>query len=224
MDLPHELHAAFPPSNHQLLDVARAYVDDDMLEEIARADYGCDAELHLAALRPIRDSGIMPASLGWQPREVLQLIRWSNPEDPNHKPGSTGRRGHQMRAFACAVLLRAAGESGEDDGSMEATLAQCLSSAKALGDEMNNAAAAFLTWGIPRLACQDQWLFALSLIVVASRFRPDRISEEMMCAMTAWVFAEEEQWRERYRLTQLPHEMKKIDEFEKYLGDWERRN
>jgi hypothetical protein len=104
-----------------------------------------------------------------------------------------------MRAFACAALLRAAVESGEDDGSMEATLAQCLASAKVLGDEMNDAAAAFLTWGIPRINGHDQWLFAFSLLVVASRFRSDCVSDSTLRDAVAWVFAEERESRERYR-------------------------
>ena len=104
-----------------------------------------------------------------------------------------------MRAFACATLLRAAVESGEDDGSMEATLAQCLASAKMLGDEMNDAAAAFLTWGIPQLDCQDQWLFALSLLVAASRFRLNRISDSILRDVAAWLLAEEGASRQQYR-------------------------
>src|SRR5436305_280319 len=114
MILPPALLAVFPPSADRLLDVARQQVDDGMLREIAAADYGRDVDIHLAALRPIRDQGIVPAPLGWHPGEVLELIRWSDPEDPAHKPGATGRRGHQMRAFACAALLRTAMENGCD--------------------------------------------------------------------------------------------------------------
>src|SRR5258708_20197319 len=128
----------------------------------ARRDRGSRPS-HLAKLRPIRDHGIVPASLGWHPGEVLALIRWSNPEDPSHKPGSTGRRGHQMRAFACAALLR-------DDLENEATLAQCLTSSKVLGPEMSEAVACFLTWGIPLMATSDRWLFSFVLLVAAPRF------------------------------------------------------
>src|SRR5260221_13417688 len=103
MNIPHALVTAFPPSNRLLLDVSRQQIDDGMLAEIAAADYGIDADRHLASLRPIRDTGVVPQFIGWHPAEVLELIRWSDPENPEHKPGSTGRRGHQMRAFSCAV-------------------------------------------------------------------------------------------------------------------------
>ena len=77
------------------------------------------------------------------PGEVLELIRWSNPEASVHKPDAAGRRGHHMRAFACAALLRTAMRDGCVVA--EATLAQCLVSAKALGHETSEAAARFLT-------------------------------------------------------------------------------
>jgi hypothetical protein len=132
--------------------------------------------------------------MGWHPGEVLELIRWSDPEDPDHKPGSTGRRGHQMRAFACAVLLSAASDGGYD-GNEEATLAQCLSSARVLGDAMNDAVARFLTWRIPSLSCSDRWLFALGLLVVATRFRSDRITDEILAEAAAWFLDEESAFR-----------------------------
>jgi len=89
-----------------LLNAVRPHITDSMLQEIAEADYGHNSDLHLAALRRIRDNGSVPSPLPWEPAEVCRLIRWSRPHDPNWQPGSTGRRGHVMRAFCCAVLLR----------------------------------------------------------------------------------------------------------------------
>ncbi len=170
---------AFPASADLLLDVSRRQVDDGMLAEIAAADYGMDGDVHLAELRLIHDQGVIPAPLRWHPGEVLELIRWSNPEDPAHKPGCTGRRGHQMRAFACAALLRAAMGDGREVA--EATLAQCLVKRKALGQEMSEAAARFLTWAIPRDAgCEQQWLLAFGLLVVAVRLRSGRIADRVL--------------------------------------------
>jgi hypothetical protein len=68
-----------------------------MLEEISRADYGMDAQAHLAALLPIRDEVRVSAPMPWEPREVLELVRWSQPGDPAWEPGSLGERGHIMR-------------------------------------------------------------------------------------------------------------------------------
>src|SRR5262245_2436176 len=106
-----------------------------MLREIASADYGMDADAHLDALLRIRDRGEAPAPMNWEPKEVLELIRWSEPEDPNWRPGGTGIRGHVMRAFVCAALLRAAPEPanhGYFDGENQ-TIAQLLASALVLG-------------------------------------------------------------------------------------------
>src|SRR5262245_40470300 len=110
MDIPAPIIAAFPPAADLLLDHARRQIDEAMLMEIARADYEQDVDAHLTALRAIRDLGITPAPMEWHPGEVLELIRNSEPEVPAWKPGGTGRRGHQMRAFACAALLRAVAE------------------------------------------------------------------------------------------------------------------
>jgi hypothetical protein len=192
MEIPPALLAAFPPSADLLLDVTRQQVDDAMLTEIAAADYGMHRAEHLAVLRPIRDHGIVPALMQWYGGEVLELIRWSDPENPAHKPGSQGLRGHQMRAFACAALLRAATIDDQNDNSQHCTLAQCLVSAKVLGEEMSSAAARFLTWRIPRVAEPEvRWLFAFGLLVVAVRLRSGRFTDRVLGDAADWVLAEE---------------------------------
>jgi hypothetical protein len=203
MDIPTDLLAIFPPSGQMLLDVTRRQVDDDMLQEIAGADYGIDADLHLAALRAIRDTGAMPASMAWHPMEVLELIRWSEPENPARKPGSTGLRGHQMRAFVCAVLLRADAD-GRDDIGAEGTLAHCLSSAKAIGQGTSDAAGSFLTWRIPTMASTDRWLSALGLLIVATRSRNGQITDRILGDVAEWFLAEEGDWRGKLRLRYNP--------------------
>jgi hypothetical protein len=191
MNPPPELVDAFPPSPNLLLDVARRQIDEGMLLEIAQADYGNDTDLHLAELRLIGAKGKVPENLEWHPSEVLQLIRWSDPEEPTHRPGSVGKRGHQMRAFACASLLRA---NVADD----ATLAQCLVSAKAIGHEMNVAAARFLTWGTPQVTISERWLFAFGLLVVAMRIRTDRLSDFDLGVAAEWVLAEEKEKQQEF--------------------------
>ncbi len=122
-------------------------VDDSMLREIAEADYGMDADAHLRALHAAK-TGNLPAPMPWEPKEVLELVRWSEPEDHTWKPGSTGERGHWMRLFACAILLRAASEpenvgyfAGEDS-----TIIQLVDSAITLGEKSSQAALSFLLW------------------------------------------------------------------------------
>ncbi|WP_218933295.1 hypothetical protein [Rubripirellula lacrimiformis] len=137
----------FDPSSDSLLHLAFRHVDDSMLREIAAADYGEDAGKHLSQLLAIKN-GTIPAPMQWEPKEVLELIRWSEPEDPTWSPGSTGHRGHWMRLLSCAVLLRAEAEpanegrfTGEDS-----TVIQLVDSAIKLGDAATNAALQFLCW------------------------------------------------------------------------------
>jgi hypothetical protein len=136
------------PSPDVLLNAIRPQIDDSMLQEIAEADYGDDAYEHRAALQQIRDSGKVFAPIEWVPAEVLELIRWSQPEDPNWKPGSTGIRGHWMRAFSCAALLRMAGEPENSDrfGVDNQTMAPLVESSLILGREVCEAAVGFLAW------------------------------------------------------------------------------
>ena len=75
-----DLLERFDPEPDGLLDSISAYIDDEMLKEISLADYGDDAPEHLTALRTLRDAGIFPAKMVWVPGEVLELIRWSEPE------------------------------------------------------------------------------------------------------------------------------------------------
>lgn len=198
MDIPESLTVAFPPSSQQLLDVTSRQIDDGMLLELAEFDYRYNADVHLASLMPIRDSGTIDSPLGFYPGEVLQLARWCDPAKPNEppfEPGPTGRRAHRIRAFACAVLLRL---GPEYDTGYDSTLAQCLSSAGVLGDDVNRAAGSFLMWQIPHLgveptwvAAMDRWLYAFGLLVVASRLPRQCISESTLGNAAAWVFAEE---------------------------------
>jgi hypothetical protein len=101
------LLASLHPDGDRLLAEISKHVTDDMLVEISLADYGEDQEQHLVALRRMRDAGKIVEPIQWCPGEVLELIRNSQPENPVWKPGCTGIRGHWMRAFACAALLRA---------------------------------------------------------------------------------------------------------------------
>ncbi len=88
------------PNMESLLSDISKHITDDMLTEIASADYGRDQEQHLAPLRHLRDEGTFIEPMYWYPCEVLELVRHS-PE------GSIDIQGHWIRAFACAALLRA---------------------------------------------------------------------------------------------------------------------
>jgi len=191
MVIPRELIIAIPPSPDLLLERARRRTDDWMLMEIARADYGQMADEMMAQLRPIRDKGIVPSPMDGQLIEVLSLTRWCNPEAPNSppfEPGPSGHRGHQARFFACAVLLR----SGREPASADSTLALGLASAKVLGDEMSEAIGRFLTWQLMNLQIDHEpLLFAVGLLVVATRLRAGRITDAELGKVAEWVLEEE---------------------------------
>lgn len=166
-----------------LLSALRRQIDDDMLHEIAAADYGNDLEEHLAALRPIRDAGEIALPLPWEPREVLELIRWSEPDDPQWRPGGAGWRGQLMRAFACTVLLRAGAEpeqapygNGENQ-----TLAQLLASLLELGHEEQEAGLRFLRWCAERIPAGMELPFYRTgqLILAVHLHRPGQAEAEL---------------------------------------------
>jgi len=130
-----------------LLRAISAHIADDHLQEIALADYGMGADQHMLALRQVRDTGTFPKEMHWYPCEVLELIGYSRPDDPSWKPGRTGERGHWMRAFATAALLRAYMLPWKY-GSVEPShdLVQLTLSLHALPLDVSREAAQFLSW------------------------------------------------------------------------------
>lgn len=177
-----------------LLHLLRAQVDDSMLEEIAAADCAQDTEKHLAALRPIHETGRVALPLEWEPKEVLCLVRWSEPDDPDWKPGGYGPRGHMMRAFACCVLLRAAGEPGQDgyfDGENQ-TLAQLLSSVLTFGRAEHEAMVRFIAWRLASLdPGEERPFFLFALLVLAMELGGERFSDERLGQLAERVEREE---------------------------------
>jgi len=143
-----DLLKQFDPEPDGLLRRVSGHVSDEMLECISMADYGEDMECHLAALREIRDTNVFPKEMHWCPAEVLELIRWSEPEDPDWKPGETGEFGHWMRAFCCAALLRATREpSNYGDGvGTDSTLIQLVLSLCVLPVDFAAEAVRFFAW------------------------------------------------------------------------------
>jgi hypothetical protein len=137
------------PDGEQLLCEISKHITDDMLEEIALADYGEGQEQHLTALRNLRGTGKFVEPMYWYPCEVLELIRNSEPMDASWKPGSFGIRGHWMRAFASAALLRALGppwEYNADPARPSFTLIQLIYSLRPLPVDLTSAAVRMLAW------------------------------------------------------------------------------
>ena len=142
-----DLLAILDPSPDALLDLLRGRVDDAMLQEIAAADYGMEADTHLRELRRIRDTGRVPVRFDWCPKEVLDLTRWSEPGELSGVGDDAVLREHLKRAFCCAALLRGSCEPGNADvdfGCESDTLVQALASACVLGPEIARAALQFV--------------------------------------------------------------------------------
>lgn len=204
MEMPSLLLNVFPPSANLLLDGIRPYVDDEMLELIAWADYGQMAAEMFAQLVPIRDTGAIPAPIGWL-SEVLELTRWSQciSEAPLTGERTEENRCHQTRLFACAVLLLANETPAcrYCDLSHDSTLAQCLSSTKTLGEEMSHGLACFLTWQMSRTETQNEEmvLLAFGLLLLATRLRSNRFTDQELGEVANWVLEVEGRWRLAHR-------------------------
>jgi hypothetical protein len=136
---------AYPAEDRLVIALGRQ-LDGSMIDDIARADYGNQFEEHRAAIVIMIAGGPVPQP-GWVPQEVLELIRWSEPEYPEWKPGGHGSRGHKMRAFCCAAQLRIIGAAGHDGGDdITATLGHLLVSLDALPEPDWIFCRQFLDW------------------------------------------------------------------------------
>lgn len=204
---------SFDPDSEELLDRLLPKIDDWMLLEIARADYGQDAEKHLAPLKLFRDSRQLPV-LDWHPGEVLELIRWSEPEDPNWKPGGQGTYGHLLRAFACAMLLRSyeREENKHHWHSFNETAVQLADSLRALDGEFLPSGVKFFAWCVGSLGPLHEDRFErpfLGLALLTLALHDPRISDALIVSLCRWIDAEvqsllpEQQWQATRRLDWL---------------------
>ncbi|WP_245433049.1 hypothetical protein [Rhizobium sp. L43] len=139
-----------PSDPTSLLKTVAGLLDEGDLRIIAGADYGNDTEEHLARLIDIVRLYELPSPLQWHPREVLELTRWSEPQQQD--PGMAARISRQC-AFACTVLLLSYGDArnaGASYGSNQ-TLINLLGSLEALGLGVEDDVLSLLSWLIPRL-------------------------------------------------------------------------
>ncbi len=186
VQMPQWIRERFPPDHRSAVDHLRGLIDEGMLREIAEADYAQDVEGHFSALKPIWQGGDLTELDHWFPMEVLELIRWSEPEDSAWKPGSTGSRGHKMRAFSCAVLL--ATPNFEPD---KETLIQMVDSVALLEPEAQESVARFLVWRLDTLGHEeDRPFFALALAAITQSLE-DSITSSMEQDLADWVEGEE---------------------------------
>ena len=159
------------PKEFSLLAILSDVMTPELLRIISEADYGYSSDKHLSALEEILATFKIPAPLKWEPREVLELIRWSKPSLPDWKPGLTGREGHLIRAFSCAVLLVAAANEKTRDfiDDENSTLAPLVESLGVLGIEYQVAGLSEIAWRVqnPPDMWEDEPFFLLSMLVLA---------------------------------------------------------
>ena len=196
-DIPPLLRTRLTPSLTDWMDWLCPQIDDGMLEQIAAADYGYRADEQLTALRLIRDDRQLPDRVATVPLEVLELIRWSQPEDPLWQPGGQGRRGHLMRLFCCAALL-AAGDKPEVRYLEEApTLPQLVDSAVKLGEPAVEAMLPLLCRRVQTLPPteEDRPFFAASILLLAAARYRDEGDAPLLRELCRWVIDEEARYR-----------------------------
>jgi hypothetical protein len=195
----------FEPDGDVLMRAIAEHVTDEMLQCISMADYGCDSDAHLAALRVLRDTGKLPENPGWVPMEVLELIRWSEPDDPEWKPGRTGESGHWMRAFSCAAILRAEHEPWNyhyNDGCTDSTTIQLVLSMDALPVDLKREAVRNFAWLISKSDPEGQnesiREYGVALLWFALQLEP-AVADEDLIALSEWIVrrADELKWDPR---------------------------
>jgi hypothetical protein len=171
------------PAPDALLDALAEIVDDSMLEEIASADYGMEVEAHLAQLYRIRDDHKALFPIGWNPREVLQLTRWSEPDRFYPVQSEKHRREHILRAFACAALLWTTLEPSNQDyeEGQNQTLVQLLTSLMVLGDPFQVPALRFIAWCAQNVTdyYEEGPFYIITLLVLILRTHADLTTNEL---------------------------------------------
>ncbi len=184
---------AFDPNFDELLDFLLPQIDDGMLREVAGADNGYDLEENLAALKLFRDARTLPI-LDWCPREALELIRWSEPDQPDWGPGGQGRYGHLLRAFACSTLLRSYAREENHDSNMwhsfNETAVQLSESLRTLGDEFVPRGVKFLASCVQALTPLDEDGIEgpfLGLALLSFLPQAPEISDKAIVGLCTWI-------------------------------------
>ena len=194
------LIANLAQGRERLMQALSACMTDDMLEEIARADYGMDYDAHLAELKALRSGSPSRGRMRWEPKEVLELFRWS--EFGDNRIGQTPQSPvhfHIMRAFCCTALLEACVDPA-NDGFMDgpnSNLVQLLESLELAGPELEREAPPFFAGLIARLRSgeDESGFFVLALLWSLLRARFGDIEPALIVALSDAVLAEEQRVR-----------------------------
>jgi hypothetical protein len=181
------------PDADSLVALLSKQVDNEMLRSIAGNDYGFGVDLHFKALCQIRDTHIVPAPMEWHPREVLELERWYDPPPDDKKSRARTQRlyrAHLVRAFACAVLLRAVADPLNYFGGDNTTIAILLERLLSLDASIQAEALRFFAWRAQSLNEWDNenpfYILALLVLVLRTQAKLTRIE---LKHLIDWVYA-----------------------------------
>ena len=198
---PESLIKEVTPSESTLLDWLRFRLSRAMLEEIARNDYSEEVEAHLAEIENQLGSAPVLGFLPWNPREVLELERWNEPDFSWGEGPPTGAHGHLKRILACTILLRntafvaPATLTWEEQFFVEAapaTALQLLRSAISVGGEVPRLAVEFLLWVHERQPHPASRPFiAFSVLLLQTHTHVACEPPSNLLATCAWVESEE---------------------------------
>jgi len=196
----HALLDRFVHHRHGLLEEVVRFVHDGLLHAIAEADYGMNVAEHLTVLRQIH-SGTIPLPIQWEQREVLELVRWSQPDGPNGRwdGKDAGRDGHLQRLFACTALLQIGAEPENRQrllGRDKDTIIQLIGSIVALDLPLHRPALRLLSQRVLALDLGDQELpfFAMGILLLATML-PDGEPAHLR-ELAIWLLAEEARIRD----------------------------
>jgi hypothetical protein len=189
------LLARYNPTPTALLVWLKPQISDDLLRDIAAADYGCELEANFRGLLEVRDDGVIIShkclpNLG----EVLALTQYSEAGE-----GGASQRGHLKRAFSAATLIRAGvdpanGRNINSNFSLrDPSIVQLIRSVRVLGSDAIAAAARLLAWAVLQDQAEDNESAFLALgIVLLEATRPHVDADEhWLCELTEWAIAME---------------------------------
>jgi hypothetical protein len=208
----HSLLNQFNPSDFTLWVWLQAHINDAMLEEIAAADYGIYVEDYWRALKRIRDeswssnevlvrpsTGKAQVPVWYHALEVLNLMRWSEPENSQQQEEQTV--GHLMRAFCCVVLLRLAASPANCNtaniNSESETIIQLIASVLTLEQEVIKFTLQLLCWRMLSLPVDNEEcpFFAMGILLLATALYSSGKNATLLRQLCELVFKEEERIR-----------------------------
>jgi len=187
------------PDQDSLLHELSREITDDMLAQIAMADYGQDREQYLASLLLLRNRGTFIQPMHRFPCEVLELVRNS---EPDGYPEPERLRRHWMRAFACAALLRAIHEPWNygGAGSPSFTLIQLLNSLEAVPSDFSPNAVRLLGWMMLHSdldGADEQVIYYGVALLWLTLTRCTAAPDEALIELAEWIVRHEDEIHKR---------------------------